>query len=74
MQIGKLKLENEQMLEQSASLGYTNKTRMIDEALDLLRAQVKKQERRKAKVKMMNQYAASHVENYFENIDGDDFE
>ena len=74
MQIGKLKQENEAMLERSATLGYGNKTKMIDEALDLLRSHVKKQERRKAKAEMMNQYAASKVDNYFESIDGDDFE
>lgn len=74
MQIGKLKRENEAMLERSTILGYSNKTKMIDEALDLLRSHIKKQERRKAKAEMMNQYAASKVDNYFESIDGDDFE
>jgi hypothetical protein len=72
MQVGKLK--NEKFLESHKTHGFSNKTKMLDHALDLLKEQVKKAERRQAREQMFNDYAASSVENHFISIDGDDFE
>jgi hypothetical protein len=74
MQIGKLKDENSEMLESHERYGFSNKTKMMDYALDLLRDRVKKNRRRAAREEMLNLYADSSPENYFAEIDGDDFE
>lgn len=74
MQVGKLKNENNEFLENFKTYGFNNKTKMIDQALDLLREQVKKAKRQEARKQMLNDYAASSPENLFANIDGDDFE
>lgn len=74
MQIGKLKDENVKLLEQYEDYGFGNKTKMLDYAMDLLRVRVKKEKRRTEKEKMFGLYIESSVENYFADIDGDDFE
>lgn len=74
MQIGKLKDENVKLLEQHEEYGFGNKTKMLDYAMDLLRVRVKKEKRRAEKEEMLGLYAKSSFENYFADIDGDDFE
>ncbi len=74
MQIGKLKEENNEMLEAYKKLGFSNKTKMMDHALDLLRETIQKEKRRSTREEMLSLYAQSSNESYFENIDGDDFE
>lgn len=74
MQIGKLKEENSKMLESYESYGFSNKTKMMDFALDLLRDRTKKERRRAAREEMLSLYADSSPESYFSAIDGDDFE
>ncbi len=74
MQIGKLKVQNTILLENHEVYGFSNKTKMLDHALDLLREKVKKEKRRAERESMLNQYADSHPSNYFESIDGEDFE
>jgi hypothetical protein len=74
MQIGKLKNENNHFLENYKTYGFGNKTKMLDFALDLLREKMKKENRRKEREKVLNEYAESTPENYFSTIDGDNFE
>lgn len=74
MQVGKLKVENSKLLENHEQYGFSNKTKMMDCALDLLRERVKKEMRRKAREEMLNLYAKSSPEHYFAGIDGDEFE
>lgn len=74
MQIGKLKAENNKLLEHYEDYGFSNKTKMMDHALDLLREKVKKEKRRSAREEMLNQYAKSSSQNYFAKIEGEDFE
>lgn len=74
MQIGKLKNENNDFLENCKKHGFGTKTKMLDHAMDLLRERVKKENRRKIREKMLTQYAAAGTQNHFADIDGDDFE
>ncbi len=74
MQTGKLKIENDKMLESYEVYGFSNKTKMLDYALDLLREKMKKQQRRSVREEMLDLYAKSSPENYFAEIDGEDFE
>lgn len=74
MQVGKLKAENNEMLHSHDKYGFSNKTKMIDTALDLLRERIKKEKRRAAREEMLSLYSNSSPENYFSAIDGDDFE
>lgn len=74
MQVGKLKEENNEMLERYKKFGFSNKTKMLDHALDLLRENLNKKKRRSAREKMLGLYAQSVPENYFKDLDGEDFE
>ncbi|MGZ3724694.1 MAG: hypothetical protein ACXWQQ_02800 [Pseudobdellovibrio sp.] len=74
MQVGKLKEENNEMLEGYKKFGFSNKTKMLDHALDLLRENLNKEKRRSAREKMLGLYSQSSKENYFEELDGEDFE
>lgn len=74
MQTGKLKVENVELLTLCKELGFSNKTKMMDYALDLLRQRVKKQKRAQLREALFTSYSESKSENYFESIDGDDFE
>ncbi|HEY8271017.1 MAG TPA: hypothetical protein VIG33_09020 [Pseudobdellovibrionaceae bacterium] len=74
MQVGKLKAENNKILESHEVYGFSNKTKMIDYAMDLLRERMKKEKRRTEREEMLNLYAQSSPESYFAEIDGEDFE
>lgn len=74
MQVGKLKEENNEMLEGCKKFGFSNKTKMLDHALDLLRENLNTEKRKSAREKMLNLYAQSSQENCFEDLDGEDFE
>ncbi len=74
MQIGKIKAENNEMLEKYDDFGFSNKTKMMDFALDLLREKMKKETRRRDRDQVLNQYSKSTTENYFSDIEGEDFE
>jgi len=74
MQVGKLKTENNKLLEHHEDYGFSNKTKMMDYALDLLREKVKKEKRRSDRKEMLNHYAQSSPQNYFAEIEGEDFE
>ncbi len=74
MQIGKLKEENNSLLESYKNFGFSNKTKMLDYALDLLRERIKKKKRRRAKERMLQLYSHSPLETSFSNIEGEDFE
>ena len=74
MQVGKLKVENSKILESHESYGFSNKTKMVDFALDLLRERVSKERRRAEREDMLNLYAQSSAENYFAGLEGEDFE
>lgn len=74
MQIGKLKVENNKILESYEAHGFSNKTKMLDYALDLLREKIKREQRRSVREEMLNQYAKSSPENHFSEIEGEDFE
>jgi hypothetical protein len=74
MQLGKIKSENNEMLEKFDEFGFSNKTKMMDFALDLLREKMKKESRRNDRDQVLNQYSKSSPKNYFADIDGEDFE
>lgn len=74
MQVGKLKSINNEMLDDHKKYGFTNKTKMLDHALDLLRENINKEKRRAVRENMLSLYAQSSTENYFESLDGEDFE
>ncbi|ASD63962.1 hypothetical protein [Bdellovibrio bacteriovorus] len=74
MQIGKLKEENVELLENHSGLGFANKTKMLDFAMDLLREKMKRERRRKEREQLLEDYSKSSVEHYFKALDGEDFE
>jgi hypothetical protein len=73
MDIGVLKSENKEYLEQYEVLGFKSKTEMIDEALDSLRKKLKQRERREKILKAGISYAKDNSYAWA-GLDGDDFE
>ena len=74
MLLGKIKTENNEMLEKYGEFGFSSKTEMMDFALDLLREKIKKEDRRHNRDQALNQYSKSSSKNYFSDIDGEDID
>ena len=73
MDVGVLKPENKNYLEQYKVLGFKSKTEMINEALDSLRKKLKQKERREKILKAGISYAKDNSYAWA-GLDGDDFE
>ena len=72
MNLGKLK--NKVMLDHYKELGFSTRTEMIDEALSFFAQMIKRRERLSWKKKALASYSESASENFFETLEGDEFE
>ncbi len=72
MNLGKLK--NKLILDHYKELGFSTRTEMIDEALSFFNKWLKRRERMKWKKQALFSYTESNPENYFEALEGEDFE
>ncbi len=68
------KLRNKVMLDHYKDHGFSTRTEMIDEALSFFAQLIKRRERLAWKKKALTSYCKSNPENYFEPLDGDEFE
>ena len=73
MDIGVLKSENKEYLEQYEVPGFRSKSEMIDEALNSLRKKLKQKERREKILKAGISYANDNSYAWA-GLDGDDFD
>lgn len=72
MNIGHIK--NEELVNSYKQFGYTTRNQLIDAAVELLKKELLKEQRKKWREAAFAEYAGEKIDNAWESIDGEDFE